>query len=215
VSDQAVDMHPGMFVVHPPSVPHGDIADSDYVLYHVQFEFDADPEWPRISTDDPAQSVGSTLRAIIDEWYGAEPDRDEMLRILAARMNLLLRRSTWHQAVPISETVVAHAQGEFRKRFAESITIDEVAATVGVSRSSLYSHFKVVLGKTPLEVLSDLRLSNAIFLLRHTHMGVGEIAEASGFCSASHLSHRLRATTGLSPGKVRRTNVRQINKPAG
>jgi transcriptional regulator GlxA family with amidase domain len=203
-----------MFIVHPPNSRHGDIADSDYVLYHVQFEFDADPGWPRISTDDPAESVGSTLRAIVHEWYAAEPDREEMLRILAARMNLLLRRSTWHQAVPIAETVVAHAQGELRRRFGENITIDEVAASVGVSRSSLYSHFKTVLGKTPLEVLSELRVNNALFLLRHTHMGIGEIASASGFCSASHLSHRLRATTGLSPGKVRGSNVRRINKPA-
>jgi len=203
-------MQPGMFVLHPPGVRHADLAESNYILYHVQFDVDGDPGWPRAAMDDTIQSVGTTMQAIVQEWYSAEPDRDAMLRILASRMNLLLRRSVWHKQIIGPEQLVSTVEKVFRQRFYEPITIDEVAASVGVSRSALYTHFKEVLGKTPLEVLNDLRVKNALYLLRYSHMKTGEIAEACGFCSASHLGRRLKESTGYNPRDVRASTIGQI-----
>jgi AraC-like DNA-binding protein len=207
---EIIPMQPGTFVVHPPGVRHGDVAESDYLLYHVQFDVDGDPGWPRVAMDDALQSVGTTMQAIVQEWYSAEPDRDAMLRLLASRMNLLLRRSVWHRQLIGAENIVASVQTVFRQRFKEQITIDEVALSVGVSRSALYAHFKGVLGKTPLEVLNDVRVKNAIYLLRYSHTKIADIAGDCGFCSASHLSRRLKESTGYNPRQIRASAFRQI-----
>lgn len=209
VEDRLIEMQPGMFIVHPPNTRHGDVTDADYLLYHVQFRCPEDPHWPQIAIDDSIHSVGATLQAIVQEWYDSEPNREEMLNLLAARMHMLLCRSSWHQLVSESEALVAEAEGIFRKRFAEPVLVEEVAKAIGVSRSTLYNCFKEVRDKTPMEVLNRLRLNHALFLLRHTHLPIAKIAEAAGYCSASHLNRRLKEATGSNPRSIRATGSRR------
>jgi len=209
VEDRLIEMQPGMFIVHPPGARHGDVSDTNYVLYHAQFKCPEDPQWPLIAIDDSIHSIGATLQAIVEEWYNSEPDREEMLHLLGTRMHILLRRSSWHALVSESEAVVAKAEGILRQRCGGPIRVEEVAEAVGVSRSTLYNCFKEVRGMTPMEVLNRLRIKHALFLLRHTHMPVGKIAEAAGYCSASHLTRRLKEATGFNPRNIRAAGSRR------
>ena len=210
--DRLTDMQPGMFALHPPGLPHCDVAESEFFIYHVQFSCELEPRWPRVGTDDEIHSIGTTVTAIVDEWYNAEPDRGEMLTLLAARMNLLLQRCAWHQQANGAQAVVARAESIIRKRFTGEIRVEEIADAVGVSRTTLFNSFKEVRDCTPLEVLNRMRVNHAVFLLRHTRFSVAQIAQAVGFCSSSHLDRRLKDATGLNPRTIRQRRAERAGK---
>ena len=83
-------------------------------------------------------------------------------------------------------------------------SIAEIADGLGAGRRSLERRFLKDLGETPAKVYLDLRLERALTRLRTGDDSVADIALATGFCDASHLSRSLRTERGLSPGDVRR-----------
>lgn len=213
VEDRLIEMHPGMFIVHPPGVRHSDVSDSPRELFHTQLHCQGVPPWPQLGSDDDIRSLGATLQSITKEWYNAEPERELMLGLLATRLDLLLCRNAWLQTAGTQVVLVAKAEGILRKHFAGGVEIEDLADALGVSRSTLYSCFKEVRGWSPNEALNRLRLNHAVFLLRHTKMSIAEIAESVGFCSTSHFDRRLKELTGFTPRTLRQNGCVRNGKP--
>ena len=65
------------------------------------------------------------------------------------------------------------------------------------------AHTRRALGHTISDKLTRHQLNAAIERLSNTDRTVEEIAQACGFCSASHLGLRLKAVTGHTPGHYR------------
>ena len=89
-------------------------------------------------------------------------------------------------------------------RYTQPITVADVARAVGLSRAQLYRVFEAAAGRSPKEVLTELRLRHACRLLETTDLSLEEIAAAAGFLSAQRLGVVCRARLGLSPGAYRR-----------
>ena len=86
----------------------------------------------------------------------------------------------------------------------QPLRVQEIAQAMGLSRSQLFRVFKQVCGRSPQQVLLEKRLSQARRLLGETSLSIAEVAEASGFSSAVHLSDALRAAGFPPPGRLRR-----------
>ncbi len=87
--------------------------------------------------------------------------------------------------------------------YTDQITVDDIAASAGVSRSWLYRGFQRRFGKSPLAYLEDLRLHYAKQLLTGTELRVSEIAYSVGYLDALYFSKVFSRRTGLSPTAYR------------
>ena len=88
-------------------------------------------------------------------------------------------------------------------RYAQSISVEEVAQHVGMSPSRLRAHFVRLRGRSPQATLQAIRLRQATDLIRHSSLKLEAIADLCGYHSASHLSRYIRRETGKSPGRLR------------
>lgn len=86
-------------------------------------------------------------------------------------------------------------------------TVAELAEDLGLGRRSLERRFLSDLKVTPAKLYLELRLDRALSLLRATQRTVTEIALATGFCDAPHLSRTLRLERGFTPREYRRTQA--------
>ena len=89
-------------------------------------------------------------------------------------------------------------------RLADKLTLEEMAATVGVSRFHFLRLFKNSFGTTPHRFVLDQRIAAARLLLESTKAPLADIATATGFSDQGHLCRVMRRHLGVSPGEWRR-----------
>ena len=73
-----------------------------------------------------------------------------------------------------------------------------------ISRRQLERLFKRYTQQSPIQFYYSLRLERAHALLNETNMSITEIATATGFNSASHLSRQFKAKYNISPTSFRK-----------
>lgn len=86
----------------------------------------------------------------------------------------------------------------------DKLTLQGIAATVGVSPLLLGRSFRKAFGYSPGEILRRRRVGRAEELLRNRDMPIAEIALASGFADQAQLTKVFRRITGLTPGAFRK-----------
>ena len=99
------------------------------------------------------------------------------------------------------------AREQMLEKFSDPLfSIDTLAESLGVSTSYLRREFSRAYGKSPIAFLKDLRIKNAKLLLHSGYMSIAEIAEQSGFSSASYFIQVFHKTVGCSPARYRTEN---------
>jgi AraC-like DNA-binding protein len=119
----------------------------------------------------------------------------EMIGIIAANA---------HEEKPASKGphgVADAAHHILDREFPETITIEQVAQRLGVTRSTVFRHFKEAFGLSPKEYLNDLRLERARRLLEDGRASIKEVAHRSGFETAHHFGRAFHRHFGASPTK--------------
>lgn len=101
------------------------------------------------------------------------------------------------------EGYVFHAIDFMRKNHSRPISIEDVAAHLGIDRKYLSSLFKKSIGKTPKAYLTGYRLSVAAGLLAGTELPVRAIAHSTGFDDEFHFTKVFRAAYGVPPSRYR------------
>lgn len=83
-------------------------------------------------------------------------------------------------------------------------TLDELAKSVGVSRSGLAARFKKLTGESPLHYLATLRIQKAIGFLTSSEMSVEKVAFHVGYHDSFTFSKAFKKLTGMPPRDYRR-----------
>lgn len=83
-------------------------------------------------------------------------------------------------------------------------TVTDLADELGVGRRGLERRFLTDLKISPAKLYLELRLDRVLSLLRTTDWTITQIAMATGFCDAPHLSRALSAEHGFTPGEYRK-----------
>lgn len=96
----------------------------------------------------------------------------------------------------------------------EPLSLDEIAALVGVSRRQIERLFKRYVGEVPTKYYLDMRLRRARGLLLQTAMSIMEIAVACGFQSPPHFSKCYRNMFGYTPSAERQNSRAKTLAPA-
>lgn len=84
------------------------------------------------------------------------------------------------------------------------VSVEDLAADMGLSRVQLYRKVKAVAGSSPVELLRTARLNRAYQLLLTTDKSVSEIAYAVGFTSPSYFTKCFKEEYGQVPGEIRK-----------
>ncbi|MFD9128322.1 helix-turn-helix domain-containing protein [Kitasatospora sp. NPDC059571] len=91
------------------------------------------------------------------------------------------------------------------ERLHSDLTVEQLAARVGVSGRTLARRFAEQLGTSPGRWLLARRLDAARTLLEETRLPVESVAVLTGLSSAVNLRRRFRAALGTTPGHYRQT----------
>ena len=81
----------------------------------------------------------------------------------------------------------------------EDLSISEVANSLGVSQTYLTRLFKRELKMTFADYLTNVRIKNAIILMRDPYLELYEIAELIGYSTQHYFSNELKKHVGISP----------------
>lgn len=92
----------------------------------------------------------------------------------------------------------------FRTRIGDSdVSVDELAAEMGLGRSQFYRKIKALTNYSPVELIRTIRLREARDRLLKTGMSVSEIAYSTGFSSPAYFSKCYREAFGETPSDTR------------
>ena len=94
--------------------------------------------------------------------------------------------------------------GVIRARYAHPLTLQELAASVNLSRSECCRLFKRHMGQSLFTYLLDYRVERSLPLLAAGERSVTEVAGEVGFASPSYFAQVFKARMGCPPGAYRR-----------
>lgn len=115
---------------------------------------------------------------------------------------LVVRGSSGELA--INDPLIARAARFINRNAGSPIGVDEVVASVPLSRRELQRRFLQVTGRTIHASILEARMTIAKRLLRNPEYIVDAVAELSGFGSRQHFTKTFKAQTGITPAKYRR-----------
>ena len=155
---------------------------------------------PLSSVDHGPRRVGYEACALLDRLMaGHAPPREP---VLVPPTGLVARRSS--DVLAVDDPDLAKAIRFIRDHADEPIRVDDVVASVPLSRRVLERRFRQGLGRSPAQEIRRVRLRIAKKLLVETDLPIAQVAAASGFTSAVHFSLRFPRETGLSPSRYRK-----------
>lgn len=88
--------------------------------------------------------------------------------------------------------------------YIHTISLDDIAAEIGMNRSAFCSYFKRCKGMTFSQYVTQYRLNTACELLKHSQKQVSEICFTVGFNDLPHFVRVFTNTLGISPSKYRK-----------
>ena len=140
------------------------------------------------------QEIGYVTRAgqLIDELF-----------ILIARQ--LTRRHNSYRDFPQTFT---RLEQTLRENLSHQWTVAEMAALVGLGTTAFTEKVKNYTGFSPLNYLINIRISEAIKLLKRTDINLTDIALDTGFYSSQHFSTTFKKLTGYTPSQFKK-NITQ------
>lgn len=133
--------------------------------------------------------AGETLDALEVQELCA----DMLERVAGARIGEERSRPAWlDRAIEL-----------LRESYRQSLTLEEIAAQVGIHPIHLSRVFRKHFGCTMAEFLNRLRVQFACRALAGGWADLADVASNAGFADQSHLGRIFKACTGQTPGKFR------------
>jgi LacI family transcriptional regulator len=126
-------------------------------------------------------------------------------RILVEPLGVATRRST--DVIAMGDREVAAALRLIRDHANERIGVNDIVRLLSVSRRALEIRFRRAMGHSIRTEIQHARLRRAKDLLSETDLSIAEVAESSGFGSASYLAAVFSDSLDMTPAKYR-THVR-------
>ncbi len=163
--------------------------------------FRANGEPGRIST-----GLSGIWRAMLDEAPGYELYvRSELSSLFLALLTLDDAEAGADSGAELRFEGRTKAMLDFiHSRYAEEISLEEIAGAASVSVSEALRCFKRVTGASPIQYLKKYRLQQAAGLLRSSSAAIGEICGACGFSDGSYFTKSFREAFGCTPRAYRR-----------
>lgn len=92
---------------------------------------------------------------------------------------------------------------------ARNWTVERLARTAGMSRSAFAARFKSVVGKTPVDYLTQWRIYRATKMIQKRGAALADVSHSVGYESAAAFNRAFKKETGQTPGAFRKAIARE------
>lgn len=159
-----------------------------------------------ILLDDPLHFAGGSAAPLMRRLREEAEREDDLTPLAFEALMLHLLVTLRREGSPGSPAVppwLTRARELVHDRFAERLSLADVAAVAGVHPVHLATTFHRCFGVTFGAYLRGVRVEHARRALMASDKTVADIALECGFCDQSHLSRVFREVTGSSPARYR------------
>jgi AraC-like DNA-binding protein len=146
------------------------------------------------------------LQTIKDELFRQEIGYATRVNHLIDELLIFIVRQSTHQTnlrrdFPQTFTKLEET---LRQSLAHQWTVEEMAALIGLGTTAFSEKVKNYTGFSPLNYLINIRISEAIKLLKKQELNITSIALETGFYSSQHFSTTFKKLTGYTPAEFRK-----------
>ena len=155
--------------------------------------------------------AGRILRYIYDEIFNQEIGYTTRANQLIDELLITITRHLTKQNNRARDfpKVFMQLEQALRQNLSQQWTVEEMAAIAGMGTTLFNEKVKNYSGFTPLNYLINIRISEAIKLLKKKDVSITDIALDSGFYSSQHFSTTFKKLTGYTPSEFRKNNLSQ------
>jgi len=136
----------------------------------------------------------------------SEPSK-ELVRELIYMLNAEISRKNYEVVKPqeiISDKLISY----LRDNLDSHITLDSISKHLHLEKSYLIRLFKSETGKTPIEILIEMRLEKASDLIATTELSVNKVASECGYNTVSFFISEYKKRYGMTP-QIHRSIIRE------
>ena len=213
LSDGWTVCEPGCFIFFPPNTHYvythsrGDVL--EYLWVHFtgaevekileEYEFSL---FPKINRIKPDETIDARFNNIFSVFSRQDKFRDRELSLLLERLFISMARRLSDGAIKDNQLMKSIAF--INSRYNGEIRIPELAAIESLSVSRYNALFRKLMGSSPTEYITKMRISSARELLLGTDLSIVKISRLVGYTDPHFFSRIFKANTGLSPTEFRR-----------
>jgi AraC family transcriptional regulator len=200
---------PSMLIFHPSNETH---SDQFYVAARC-FNIQMNARWQErarqysLSLNHPADFRGGLLlqlaMRLYHEFHNGDASSPLVVEGIALEMIGEACRPSTSQAASLAPRWLLAARDLLHEQFSESLTLSEIASSVGVHPVHLAREFRRFYRSTIGEYARQLKIDFACQKITASDMPLSEIALAAGFFDQSHFTRTFKAHTGKTPQEYR------------
>ena len=153
--------------------------------------------------------AGRILQYIQSELFDQEIGYCTRVNQLIDELFITITRQLTKQSNPARDFPKTFMQLEqtLRQNLSHQWTVEEMAAVVGIGTTLFNEKVKSYSGFSPINYLINIRISEAIKLLKKKDISLTDIALDIGFYSSQHFSTTFKKLTGYTPSEFRKKNL--------
>jgi AraC-like DNA-binding protein len=155
------------------------------------------------------QEAGSIFSLLRNELFGQQIGYVTRVNHLLDELLILITRKLTQQNNSQRDFPQTFLKLEeaLRKDLSHHWTVEEMAALVGLGTTAFSDKVKNFTGFSPMSYLINIRISEAIRLLKKPEAHMTNIALETGFYSSQHFATTFKKLTGYTPSQFRKNNI--------
>lgn len=155
--------------------------------------------------------AGRILKNIQTELYSQEIGYHATVNYLVDMLLIQITRHLTRQNNPGRDfpKTFMNLEQALRQNLSHQWTVEEMAALVGLGTTLFNEKVKNYSGFSPINYLINIRISEAIKLLKRPGISLTDIALETGFYSSQHFSTTFKKLTGYTPSDFRKNNLKE------
>lgn len=200
------ELYPGdIFIIRPGEVIYYE-ADSENPWVYTWFAFSAEVELPgAICSEDVLRApylegIFSEIRLDPEAYLTAPGSRELLISAVWKCMGMLKRELA---SATVADGHIRNATAIMKAEYPKGITVEEVAARLHLNRSYFSKLFMQIVGVSPGDYLSELRMKRAAELLLGSSYSVAVVAASVGYSDQFIFSRAFKRRFGVSPRRYR------------
>lgn len=152
--------------------------------------------------------AGKILKCIHTELFGHEIGCQARINHQIDELLIQVTRHMTRQVHPGRDfpKTFLHLEEVLRLNLEHQWTVEEMATLVGLGTTLFTEKVKSYSGFSPINYLINIRISEAIKLLKRPGISVTDIALNTGFYSSQHFSTTFKKLTGYRPSEFRKNH---------
>ncbi len=204
IEGQFYDVNKGMIIVVPPNVMHGSISYDNLRYVAISGEIDElmHIDSPIIFKDNERGDGLSLMQMIFANRY----DNQEYFNSLCSTFIYFVLKNV-KVTNPIEKTV-NKIKRQMALRFNDSdFNVTELLKQSGYAEDYIRAHFKKIVGKTPIDYLTELRIKHAKDLINiyQNSTPLIDISLNCGFDDYIYFSRKFKQVVGVSPSDYKKS----------